>query len=92
MASMSVRMEAPVVVKPEQDSKNASAADGIAPESQKGSAPMTEQSSQLTDTTRKPSRTFIFSREGLQNCLMINPKLRHTSKTIANALAELFSW
>ena len=61
MASISVRIEAPVVLKPEQDSKKASAAEGIAPDSQKGSAPMTEQSSQLTDTTRKPSRTFIFA-------------------------------
>ena len=55
-ASMSVRMEAPVVVKPDMVSKKASVKLGIAPESMKGSEPKREKSSQAKVTMAKPSR------------------------------------
>ena len=59
MASTSVRMLAPVVVKPEAVSKKASASRGISPEKINGSAPKKESSSQEVPTMKNPSRTYI---------------------------------
>ena len=54
--SISVRMVDPVVVKPEAVSKYASARLGMAPDSTKGRAPISDIASQLTPTMKKPSR------------------------------------
>ena len=50
--STSVKIEAPVVLKPEQDSKKASAAEEIAPEIKNGRAPITEQTSHAVESGR----------------------------------------
>jgi hypothetical protein len=55
IASTSVKIEAPVVVKPETVSKKASVKDGIAPENKKGSEPKKEKSSQPKVTMANPS-------------------------------------
>ena len=54
-ASISVRIEAPVVVKPEKDSNTQSAKLANWPDSQKGSAPPSPTSSQISPTEKKPS-------------------------------------
>jgi hypothetical protein len=54
---MSVRIVAPVVVKPEIVSKNASVYVGTTPAKTKGSAPNADASSQPKVTMAKPSRT-----------------------------------
>ena len=55
-ASTSVKMDAPVVVKPETVSKSASINEGIAPDRKNGSAPKTDSAIQLNATITKPSR------------------------------------
>ena len=55
-ASTSVRMLAPVVVKPDTVSNKASTNLGISPESTKGSAPNTDSKIQESPTMKKPSR------------------------------------
>ncbi len=50
-ASMSVSMVAPVVVKPDMVSKNASMGDEMQPDSQNGSIPNSENTTQTTATT-----------------------------------------
>jgi hypothetical protein len=54
-ASISVKIEAPVVVNPDIVSKNASVYEGIAPENTKGRAPAREAVIQPKDTRRNPS-------------------------------------
>ena len=71
--SISDRIDAPVVVKPEQDSKKASTGDGMAPEITNGIAPTTEATSQLVETTRNPSLALILAGEGLTNFTMMAP-------------------
>ena len=56
MASTSVRMVEPVVVKPETISKNASKKEGISPEMIKGSAPKADISTHTSATITRPSR------------------------------------
>ena len=60
--SMSFRIEAPVVVKPETVSKNASMKRGISPLITKGSEPSSDIASHDRPTQAKPSRAYI-SRE-----------------------------
>ena len=55
MPSTLVRMEAPVVVKPETVSKKASMKLGISPLITKGRAPMADTVSQVRAVIRKPS-------------------------------------
>ena len=62
--SISVRMLAPVVVKPETVSKKASTKLGISPEITKGRAPKTDISTQARATTAKPSRAYKLDRLG----------------------------
>lgn len=50
-----MRIVAPVVVKPDTVSKNASVIDGIAPDRIKGNDPIKEKLIQLKATERKPS-------------------------------------
>lgn len=57
-ASTSERIEEPVVEKPEQDSKNASAGLGMLPVATKGTAPRMPAISQHRLTMRNPSRTL----------------------------------
>ena len=54
--SISGRMVAPVVVKPDTVSKNASAKPGIVPENTNGNAPNSEMSTHEIATIIKPSR------------------------------------
>ena len=54
-ASTSANIVAPVVVKPDMDSKNASTGAEVAPVSRKGIAPSRAADSQPRDTTAKPS-------------------------------------
>ena len=56
MASISVRIEAPVVVKPEQDSKIQSMGEANVPENRKGRAPTRPVMIQIRPTAMKPSR------------------------------------
>ena len=64
--SMSVRMEAPVVVKPEADSNTQSTKEGKLPLSQKGRAPNRQVANQIRPTATKPSRVkkwgLVFNR------------------------------
>jgi hypothetical protein len=59
MASISVRTEAPVVVRPETDSKNADEKSGIAEENQKGNALKNETATQQRVTMAIPSLAVI---------------------------------
>ena len=59
--STSFSIEAPVVVKPEVDSKNASINDGIDPLIRKGSDPRVVRIIQEMETARKASLLLIFS-------------------------------
>ena len=59
--SISVNIEAPVVVKPDDVSKNASINEGIAPLITKGSAPTTEINIHANPTVRNPSFAYISS-------------------------------
>ena len=54
--SILFRMEAPVVVRPDMVSKNASTYDGISPESTNGSAPKADMTSHTSVTVTNPSR------------------------------------
>ena len=56
--SISCRIEAPVVVKPETVSKNASTKSGISPENTNGNAPNADSSTHADATTAKPSRAY----------------------------------
>ena len=62
--SISVRILAPVVVKPETVSKKASTKWGMSPEMTKGRAPKTDISSQARATTAKPSLAYRLDRLG----------------------------
>ena len=62
--STSVRIDAPVVENPEQDSKNASIGFGMLPVTTKGTAPTAAEKNQHSVTTRKPSLT----RRVLKSC------------------------
>ena len=59
--SISVRMDAPVVEKPETDSKNALTKEGMAPEKMKGKHPTRPIISHESVTVRKASFLLIFS-------------------------------
>ena len=56
MDSTSLRMVAPVVVKPEMVSNRASTTEGISPLNRKGSEPVTASTIQHSATVTKPSR------------------------------------
>ena len=56
MLSISVRTDAPVVLKPDQASKKESIKLSKLPETQKGKAPTTEAINHPRDTIRNPSR------------------------------------
>lgn len=90
-ASMSVKIVDPVVVKPEQDSKKASATSGIAPDAKNGIAPMTEATIQVTETTRNPSLARMRAGEGFQNFTMQAPKKVQTIMVSINADADIVS-
>ena len=66
-ASTSVRMLAPVVVKPDTVSKNASTNRGICPLMVKGRAPNRESRIQLAPTIQKPSLAYMASFLGLRS-------------------------
>ena len=89
--STSVKIEAPVVLKPEQDSKKASAADEIAPEIKNGRAPITEQRSHAVDTIRNPSRTLNFVSAGFTPSRIIMPARAQLPLTSKKANLELSS-
>ena len=57
--SISVNMEAPVVVKPDDVSKKASINEGIAPLITKGRAPTTEINIHANPTVKNPSFAYI---------------------------------
>jgi hypothetical protein len=57
-ASISVRMDAPVVVNPDMDSKNASVKEGNPPRA-KGRAPKKAHAAQPRDTMTMPSRWLM---------------------------------
>ena len=59
MASTLLRIDAPVVVKPETVSKKASTKFGISPLMTKGSAPSADTLSQASAVTKKPSLAKI---------------------------------
>jgi len=61
MASISVRIVAPVVVKPDMVSKKASVKEGIAPPRTKGRAPKTVRAHHPKTTTANPSRSLSSS-------------------------------
>lgn len=65
--SISVKMDAPVVVKPETDSKNASVKEGIDAEKMYGKLPKTEKSNQESETTN-PASFFVIFREFSLSC------------------------
>ena len=84
--SMSVKIEEPVVVNPEQLSKNASINESIAPDAAKGIAPKKATVSQLNDTIRNPSRFFSGCRERLTSERDRRPITMH--KEIVNRKAS----
>ena len=61
MISTSVRIDDPVVVNPEEDSKKALMNDGIVPLIIYGRAPITDKVTHDRVTTRYPSRLLILS-------------------------------
>jgi hypothetical protein len=61
--STSGRIEDPVVVKPDDDSKNASTNEGIDPLRIYGNVPIKVRTSHDRDTDRKPSLMCTFSEE-----------------------------
>ena len=65
--SISVRMLAPVVVKPETVSKKASTKWGMSPEITKGRAPKADISTQAKAITAKPSLAYKDDRFGARN-------------------------
>ena len=65
-ASISVRMLAPVVVKPETVSKKASTKWGISPEMTKGMAPNSDMRIHAKATTARPSLAYREVRTGLR--------------------------
>ena len=66
--SMSVRIDAPVVEKPETDSKKASIGEEIAPLIKNGNAPKIDINSQDSATVANPSLAYIWSSFGLRRC------------------------
>ena len=60
-------MLAPVVVKPETVSKNASVYEGISPLMQNGSAPKADMSAHESATITKPSRAYMTFDLGLKS-------------------------
>ena len=70
-------MEAPVVVNPEDASKNASIKEGIVPLTINGKVPAHESISHESDTARNPSLLVTFSEEAF---------LEKTKRTAANAI------
>ena len=74
--SISVRIEAPVVVNPDMDSKRASVKLGMAPERKRGRQPTKAESTQLELTSRNPSRV-----ERLKGCLRV--RIRTAEETAA---------
>lgn len=89
--SMSLRIEAPVVLNPEHDSKTASAMPGMAPEITKGAAPTMEHTSHVKDTTKNPSLDLNFSGEGLMRPLIRRPVMIQNTITVPNPKAEVLS-
>ena len=80
-----------MVLKPEQDSNNASANPGIAPEIIKGAAPAREHTSHVKDTTKNPSLDLNFSGEGLKKILIRTPASMQKHMTQPKAAADVFS-
>ena len=90
--SISVSMEAPVVVNPEQLSKKASAKDGIAPDNMNGNEPINDAINQLMDTIRNPSRLLILYRERLNDINNMRPNIVQEIITSKNALIQSVSF
>lgn len=59
--STSENIDAPVVVNPDDDSKNASTNEEMVPLKRYGNAPMPDKTSQERETARKPSLVVTFS-------------------------------
>src|SRR5665647_1483154 len=74
MASTSVRIEAPVVLKPEHVSKKALIGFAISPEITKGAAATHDERIQQSATIIYPSLTFVLSSFGLFNNINKPPK------------------
>ena len=91
IASISVSIEAPVVLKPEHDSNTASANPGIAPEIINGAAPTREQTSHVRDTTKNPSLDLNFSGEGLMIIRISTPARIQKPITVPNPKTDDFS-
>ena len=89
--SISVRIEAPVVLKPEQDSNTASARSGIDPEIINGAAPAREHTSHVRDTTKNPSLDLNFSGEGLMIIRISTPTRKQKPITVPNPMTDDFS-
>ena len=73
------RIEAPVVVKPETDSKSASVKRGICPLMKNGRQPITLSSTHVSAQEMYPSRTYICAFFGL-SFDDISPSARHTAE------------
>jgi len=93
MLSMSVRIEAPVVVKPDITSKYASVNEGKAPERVRGRDPINAAKIQLNVTKTKPSLVDINSvLSFLKRYKKINASEQDTAITITKALKDSISW
>lgn len=79
---MSLRMDAPVVVKPDMVSKKASVMDGMYPEIMKGKLPKMEKKIQPKVTIAKPS----LGRRSRSNLVLLN-----ATKPISAVINELIS-
>ena len=81
MASTSVRILAPVVVKPDIVSNSASIYDGMSPVSTNGTAPAALRTIQLSATLTKPSLVYSL---GCSSFLLhnMNPRIRHAIAVI----------
>ena len=88
-ASTSVRIDAPVVVKPETVSKNASINDGILPLMTNGNAPNSDIPIHDRATIASPSRVYRFLLSLRQKRLSAAPIAAEEAADIANASAQL---
>ena len=84
MPSISLRIVAPVVVKPDAVSKIQSAKFGISPEIQKGSAPNTDTISQAIAVVAMPSRAYTSFFSGFRMVITV-PEISSPAAVTINA-------
>ena len=86
MASTSLSIDAPVVVKPDTISNNASTNEGISPDSQKGRQPNRLITIQLSPTHTSPSRANMPIRALRHRKYSITPTLPVSAVHISNTI------